>query len=64
MYTAFHTVPMSALYSSTKFAINGLMQALSQDLRVEGHMHNVKLSTVFPYFANTRLDLMEAVKLR
>lgn len=55
---------MSALYSSTKFAINGLMQALAHDLRLEGHMDSVKLTTVFPYFVNTRLDLMNAIKLR
>lgn len=64
LYIAHHTPPMSTMYSSTKFAINGLMQSLAQDLRYEGKIDNIRLTTVFPYFINTRLDVIQAVKLR
>ncbi|KAG4071374.1 hypothetical protein HA402_004078 [Bradysia odoriphaga] len=60
---AVHPLPGTVIYSATKFAVNGYIQALHEELRQEGN-HFIKLTSVLPYFVSTRRDLMEAVRLR
>ncbi len=56
-------MPGAIIYTSTKFAVNGFIQALHEELRQEGNDF-IKLTSVLPYFVSTRKDLMEAVNLR
>lgn len=44
------------VYSSTKYALRGLMEALQEELRIE--KSNIVATTVFPGFINTREDLV------
>lgn len=60
---AVHPLPGTVVYSATKFAVNGFIQALHEELRQEGNDF-IKLTSVLPYFVSTRKDLMEAVRLR
>lgn len=62
-FSAVHPMPGAVIYTSTKFAVNGFIQALHQELRQEGNDF-IKLTSVLPYFVSTRKDLMEAVNLR
>ncbi|KAJ6635272.1 17-beta-hydroxysteroid dehydrogenase 13 [Pseudolycoriella hygida] len=61
--TAVHPMPGAVIYSATKFAVNGFIQALYQELRQEGNDF-INLTSVLPYFVSTRKDLTEAVNLR
>lgn len=51
------------IYSATKYAVNGFIQALHEELRQEGNDF-IKVTSVLPYFVATRKDLMQAVNLR
>lgn len=56
-------MPGAVIYTSTKFAVNGFIRALYEELRQEGNDF-IKLTSVLPYFVSTRKDLMDAVNLR
>lgn len=56
-------MPGAIIYTSTKFAVNGFIRALYEELRHEGNDF-IKLTSILPYFVSTRKDLMEAVNLR
>lgn len=57
--SALVTLPMATVYSSTKFGVDGFMQALFDDLCIDNCDKFIKLSTVFPYFINTRKELAD-----
>lgn len=44
------------LYSSTKYALNGLMEGLQEELRIE--KSNIVATTVCPNFTRTREDVV------
>lgn len=53
------TIPMSTIYAATKCGVDGFMEALFDDLCLDDNEEFVKLTTVFPYFINTRKELGE-----
>lgn len=57
-------MPGAVIYTSTKFAVQGFLQALYEELRQEGYGDVVHCTIVHPYFVSTRNDLMAAVNLR
>lgn len=62
--SAFHPMPGATIYSSTKFAARGFIEALSEEIRQEGFGDCIHFSSVHPYFVSTRKDLMSALNLR
>jgi len=42
-------------YSASKFAVRGLMEALSEETRTRSRATNIKFTTVFPYMVDTGL---------
>ncbi|KAF4513937.1 UNVERIFIED_CONTAM: hypothetical protein B566_EDAN018763, partial [Ephemera danica] len=40
-------------YCSSKFAVRGLMEALSEELRQESKKTDIKFTTIYPYIVNT-----------
>lgn len=62
--SSLHPMPGAVIYSSTKFACLGYIQALAQELRQEGYGDCINFTSVHPYFVSTRKDLMEALNLR
>lgn len=62
--SALHPMPGAVIYSSTKFAARGYIEALAEELRQEGYGDSIHLTTIHPYFVSTRKDLMKAINLR
>ena len=42
-------------YCGTKFAVRGIMEALSEELRADPAKPNVKFTTIYPYMVDTGL---------
>ncbi|XP_055696402.1 estradiol 17-beta-dehydrogenase 11-like [Lutzomyia longipalpis] len=59
-----HPMPGATIYTGTKWGVAGLMAALEEELRGEGHGNYLKFTTVYPYFVSTRKDLMKSINLR
>lgn len=59
-----HPTPMTVLYTAAKFGVAGMMDAIAAEVREEGLVDAVHFTTVYPYFVNTRQDVMDAVRLR
>ncbi|XP_069703789.1 short-chain dehydrogenase/reductase family 16C member 6-like isoform X2 [Periplaneta americana] len=53
----------ASLYSSSKFAVVGLMNSLSEELRLQGRS-NIKISCVCPYFVRTIQEIDTEVDAR
>jgi len=51
-------LPYSTIYCSTKFGVDGFMRTLGEEISFENHDF-IKLTTVFPYFINTRKELSD-----
>lgn len=62
--SALHPMPGAVIYSATKFAVQGFVEALSEELRQEGYGDCLHFTSVHPYFVSTRKDLMKAINLR
>lgn len=58
-----HPTPQLIQYTAAKFGIQGLLQALQEEMRQEG-ISGIHCTTVHPYFVSTRQDVMDAVNLR
>lgn len=58
-----HPTPQLIQYTAAKFGIQGLLQALQEEMRQEG-LGDILCTTVHPYFVSTRQDVMDAVNLR
>lgn len=63
-FAALHPLAGAAIYTSTKFAVQGFVQSLSEELRQEGYGEVIHCTTVHPYFVSSRNDLMAALNLR
>lgn len=63
-YTALHPIPGSVIYSSTKFAVQGFVQALYQEIRQEGYGDVVHCTSVHPGLVSTRKGFLEAFNFR
>lgn len=53
---AYDAMGRQLVYSSTKYALRGLMEGLQEELRID--KSNIVATTVFPGFINTRKDLV------
>ncbi|XP_017493693.1 PREDICTED: 17-beta-hydroxysteroid dehydrogenase 13, partial [Rhagoletis zephyria] len=51
----FFGLPNLVPYCGTKFAVRGLMEALSEELRHKNPQNNIKLTTIYPYMVDTGL---------
>lgn len=61
---AFYPIPHAILYTSSKYAVLGFSEALSEELRQDGLGDSIHVTSVHPYFVATRADLMKMVKPR
>ncbi|XP_053687137.1 protein dhs-3-like [Sabethes cyaneus] len=48
-------------YVATKFGVHGLMESLRDEIQLEGLENQIQLTTVYPFFMNTRKDLMSGL---
>jgi all-trans-retinol dehydrogenase (NAD+) len=55
------TIPLATIYSATKYGVDGFMESLFDDLCLDGHDKFIKLTTVYPYFINTRKELCDTM---
>jgi len=58
---AIYTIPFEIIYCATKCGVRGLHSALYDELCVFGKDKNIKLSTVYPGYVNTRKQLIDAL---
>lgn len=59
---AFYPISQTAIYSTTKSAVKGFMDAMHQETRHENW--GVKMITVFPHMTNTRQQLMDYLRTK
>lgn len=62
--SAMHPMPGAVIYTSTKYAVKGYVEALAHELRQEGYEDCVRFTSTHPYFVSTRKDMMDALSLR
>lgn len=55
--------PSDCVYSTTKFGVRGFMDALSQDLYIQGLDQEIFTTSVYPYFMSTNNAIGSHVKL-
>jgi all-trans-retinol dehydrogenase (NAD+) len=55
------TTPLASIYDATKCGIDGFMESLYDDLCLDDLDEFIKLSTVYPYFINTRKELCDVM---
>lgn len=57
-------LPMSKapIYTSTKFGVDGFMEAIFDELCINDHDDFIKLTTVYPYFIATRQEFADTFK--
>lgn len=55
--------PSDVAYSTTKFGVRGFMDALSQDLYIQGLDEEIITTSVYPYFMATNKAIGSHVKL-
>lgn len=58
------SAPYVSIYSATKFAVNGFMSSLTEELISEGYSDFIKTTWICPNFINTRQDFIDACNLR
>ncbi|XP_035793290.1 17-beta-hydroxysteroid dehydrogenase 13-like isoform X1 [Anopheles albimanus] len=49
-------------YVGTKFALRGMMQALHNELRIDGYDGDIQTTTLFPTFIATRKELLDLMR--
>jgi all-trans-retinol dehydrogenase (NAD+) len=55
------SIPLAGIYAATKHGVAGLMDALECDLKLF-EFDFIKTTTVFPFFVETRKELVDTVK--
>lgn len=55
--------PSDCTYSTTKFGVRGFMDAISQDLYIQGLDEEIITTTIFPYFMSTNNAIGSHVNL-
>lgn len=53
-----HAFPWAVVYSTSKFAVNGFMAALTEQLRLQGYADQIQTTCVCPYYTATRKDIV------
>ncbi|XP_058825302.1 estradiol 17-beta-dehydrogenase 11-like [Topomyia yanbarensis] len=59
--TAFLPVGFIRHYTTTKYAMRGFMEELRDEIRHAGQTKFVKTTTIFPFFLNTRKEMVDAI---
>ncbi|XP_029724798.2 17-beta-hydroxysteroid dehydrogenase 13 [Aedes albopictus] len=54
-----HAFPWAVVYSTSKFAVNGFMAAMTEQLRLQGFADQIQTTCVCPYYIATRKDIVE-----
>lgn len=54
-----HAFPWAVVYSTSKFAVNGFMAAVTEQLRLQGYGDQIQTTCVCPYYIATRKDIVE-----
>uniref|UniRef100_A0A1L8E514 Short-chain dehydrogenase/reductase 3 n=1 Tax=Nyssomyia neivai TaxID=330878 RepID=A0A1L8E514_9DIPT len=49
-------------YSTSKFGVRGFMEALREEIRLNGNTGEIFTTTAYPYFISTRKDLMDKME--
>ncbi|XP_065090343.1 17-beta-hydroxysteroid dehydrogenase 13-like [Ochlerotatus camptorhynchus] len=57
-----HALPWATVYSTSKHAVNGLMSAVTEQLRLEGYGDQIRTTCVNPYYIATRKDIVDFLK--
>lgn len=52
-------MPNNVVYSTTKYAVRGFMEALNMDLHIQELDQFIHNTTIFPYFINTQPAVSE-----
>ncbi|XP_050098396.1 uncharacterized oxidoreductase YoxD-like [Anopheles aquasalis] len=57
-------IPMARCipYVGTKFALRGMMQALHNELKIDGYEGDIQATTLYPTFIATRKELMDLIR--
>lgn len=45
------------MYATSKFAVRGFMESLTNDLYMAGHSDYIKMTTIFPCFVNSTAEI-------
>lgn len=59
---ALYPLSGAILYASSKFALLGFSESLSEELRQDGFGDSIHVTSAHPYFVATRADLMKILK--
>ncbi|XP_058448211.1 uncharacterized oxidoreductase YoxD-like [Malaya genurostris] len=59
--SAFLPAGLMRHYTTTKYAMRGFMEELRDEIRLAGQTKFVKITTIFPFFLNTRRELVDAI---
>ncbi|XP_065090344.1 17-beta-hydroxysteroid dehydrogenase 13-like [Ochlerotatus camptorhynchus] len=54
-----HAFPWAVVYSTSKFAVNGFMAAVAEQLRLQGYADQIQTTCVCPYYIATRKDIVD-----
>ncbi|XP_058816330.1 17-beta-hydroxysteroid dehydrogenase 13-like [Topomyia yanbarensis] len=54
--------PWAVVYTASKHAVNGLMGALHEQLRLQGYADHIRTTCVCPYYIATRQDVVDFLK--
>ncbi|XP_055599663.1 estradiol 17-beta-dehydrogenase 11-like isoform X1 [Uranotaenia lowii] len=57
-----YAFPWAVIYSTSKYAVNGFMSALTEQLRLQGHSKYIRTTCVCPYYIATRKDIVDFLK--
>ncbi|XP_058815380.1 17-beta-hydroxysteroid dehydrogenase 13-like [Topomyia yanbarensis] len=57
-----YAFPWAVVYSTSKYAVNGFMAAVTEQLRLQGYGDHIQTTCVCPYYIATRKDIVEFLK--
>ncbi|XP_070502254.1 estradiol 17-beta-dehydrogenase 11-like [Chironomus tepperi] len=61
--TVLNPMPAAVVYTGTKFAVEGFMSCLNDELSVHNRDDYIKLTTLYPDFTHTRKELSDTLDL-
>ncbi|XP_058451312.1 17-beta-hydroxysteroid dehydrogenase 13-like [Malaya genurostris] len=57
-----YAFPWAVVYSTSKYAVNGFMAAITEQLRLQGYGDQIQTTCVCPYYIATRNDIVDFLK--
>ncbi|XP_055544082.1 17-beta-hydroxysteroid dehydrogenase 13-like [Wyeomyia smithii] len=57
-----YAFPWAVVYSTSKYAVNGFMAAITEQLRLQGFSNSIQTTCVCPYYIATRKDIVDFLK--